>query len=270
MALWASLMNYIKPDNLIFHNDALDTLKVLREHAMACEGDASLREGIIIKIDARIAQMKASVFEREEANGDMRIRHPSIGVMCVNHERLEQPTQLFAAHIKSLVAFTITISRADAIIGKDGLVRYEPYEVITKLMMSEAAYAELITSPGSGRLPGTFEVAKHYRVDPYLPDAMANQRTLLARSVEGCLEGTQEWTSILTNLIDAVAQKPSKPSVKAADEIRKYTSMVEGSVVASPSYGLRQLAEFAEVVKAHSQQEIEALIAFHQAQKENI
>lgn len=32
-------MQYIKPENLIFHNDALVTLEVLREHTLGCEGD---------------------------------------------------------------------------------------------------------------------------------------------------------------------------------------------------------------------------------------
>ena len=256
-------MQYIKPENLIFHNDALVTLEVLREHTLGCAGDEAVRQGILDKIDARIAAVKASVFERTEANGAIRVRHPAIGVMCIDHETLSEPTQLFASHIKSLVAFTITISRADAIIGVDGLISYEPYEEIARFKMSEAAFNDLISSPGRAHHPGTFEFSKHYRIDPYLPDALANSKTLLSRSLENCLDGTQEWLGILTGLITETAEKSAKPPVKAVTDMQKYTSMLEASVVSGPAFGLARLAEFAELVKAHSQQEVEALIAFH-------
>ncbi|AYG48121.1 hypothetical protein DV532_28045 (plasmid) [Pseudomonas sp. Leaf58] len=262
-------MQYIKPENLIFHNDALVTLEVLREHTLGCEGDEAVRLGILSKIDRRIAELKASVFERREANGSIRVRHPAIGVLCIDHETLKEPTQLFASHIKSLVAFTITISRADAIIGVDGLIDYEPYEEIARFKMTASAFSELITSPGRGHHPATFEFAKYYRIDPYLPDAMANSKTLLARSVENCLDGTQEWLSNLAGLISEAAEKSAKPTLKAVAEMQKYTSMLELSVVAGPGYNLARLAEFAEVVKAHSQQEIEALIALHKMNEES-
>jgi hypothetical protein len=258
------LMSYIKPENLIFHNDALVTLEVLRQHTLESHGDDSTRQRILQKIDARIEELNASVFEREEPSGEVRVRHPSIGVMCINHELLPEPTQLFASHIKSLVAFTITISRADALVGKDGLIRYEPYEVIAQFKMTESAFSALISSPGSGQMPATIESVKHYRIDPYFPDVLANSKTLVSRSLENCLDGTQTWLDELANLISDAAQKGAKPSLKAAEEITKYASMVEGSVVSNPAYGLLKLAEFAEVVKAHSQQEVEALIAFHQ------
>lgn len=183
--------------------------------------------------------------------------------MCIDHEPLKEPTQLFASHIKSLVAFTITISRADGIIGVDGLITYEPYEELARFKMSEAAYNQLITSPGRETQPATFEFAKHYRIDPYLPDAPANSKTLLSRSVENCLDGTQEWLGILTGIITETAEKSAKPPVKAITAMQRYTSMLEGSVVSGPAYGLAKLAEFAELVKVHSQQEVEALIAFH-------
>ncbi|MDT8925450.1 hypothetical protein RBE51_21945 [Pseudomonas taiwanensis] len=256
-------MQYIKPENLIFHNDALVTLEVLREHALGCEGDEAVRQGILEKIDVRIAELKAAVFERTEADGTIRVRHPAIGVMCIDHETLTEPTQLFASHIKSLVAFTITISRADAIIGVDGLIDYEPYEEIVRFKMSESAFQSMMTSPGRGHHPATFEFAKHYRIDPYLPDALASSKTLLAQSLEHCLEGTQEWLDILAGLITEAAEKPAKPTTKAVATMQKYTSMLEGSVVSGPAFALARLAEFAELVKAHSQQEVEALIAFH-------
>lgn len=153
-------MQYIKPENLIVHEEKLLTLEVLREHTLACQGDGTIRERIIKKIDAQVAELKASVFERLELDGSIRIRHPSIGVMHINHEVLDEPKQLFASHIKSLVAYTITISRADAVVSQNQLIRYEPYEVITKLHMAEAAFAGLTSSPGRDHFPATLGILR--------------------------------------------------------------------------------------------------------------
>lgn len=211
-------MQYIKPENLIFHNDALVTLEVLREHTLGCEGDEAVRLGILSKIDRRIAELKASVFERREANGSIRVRHPAIGVLCIDHETLKEPTQLFASHIKSLVAFTITISRADAIIGVDGLIDYEPYEEIARFKMTASAFSELITSPGRGHHPATFEFAKYYRIDPYLPDAMANSKhcwpavwkiVWMARK-----SGSATWQDLSPKLLKNLPSQPSKPLLR--------------------------------------------------------
>ena len=256
-------MPYIKPANLIYHQDSLLTLEALREHTLASTGDTAVQAGILAKIDARLDKLKASVFEREEPNGDTRVRHPAIGVMALRHELLDTPTQLFASAVKSLVDYTVTVHRADAVISKDGLIRYEPYEQLVELKMTETAFNQLITSPGRSAQPATLLQVVGFVVEPLVPDVQAAAQTLIAKSLEDCLDGTEQSMSVLVDTLRQVASKGSKPTQKLSTGILRETSLLCSAVVTGPSHQLSNLGEFAEQVKAQSRLEMEAAIALH-------
>lgn len=254
-------MPYIKPTNLLYHQDALLTLEALREHTLACAGDA--QAGILAKIDARLEKLKASVFERVEPNGDTRVRHPAIGVMALRHELLDTPTQLFASAVKSLVDYTVTVHRADAVISQDGLIRYEPYEQLVELKMTEAAFNQLITSPGGEAQPATLLQAVGFAVEPLVPDVLSATQTLMAKSLEDCLDDTEQSVDKLVDSLRQLASKGTKPTQKMRADLVREISLLSAAVITGPSYELSNLGEFAEQVKAQSRMEMEAAIALH-------
>lgn len=254
-------MPYIKPTNMLYHQDAVLTLEALREHTLACAGDA--QAGILAKIDARLEKIKASMFERVEPNGDTRVRHPAIGVMGLRHELLKTPTQLFASPVKSLVDYTVTIHRADAVITQEGLIRYEPYEQLLELKMTESAFNQLITSPGREAQPATLLQATGFLVEPLVPDVKSAAQTLIAKGLEECLNSTEQSVNELVETLRQLASKGTKPTQKVSAVILQETSLLSVAVITGPSFELSNLGEFAEQVKAQSRLEMEAAIALH-------
>jgi len=261
-------MSYIRPENLSYHNDKVDALDHLRQMTLNNEGgDERIRNSILAKIEAKQAELAARICETMEADGTVRVRHPSIGTITFNQQIENEPQQLFGSAVKALTTFTVTIALADAVISPEGVLSYDPYETLATFKLSETALSGMVTDIGGGTNAVTIQSAKGYDIEPYVLDAMTNTATRMRDHLDNTLENTAANFDKFITQVHNELEKGGKLG-KATSEalIREATGLPVG-MTNNPAFALKCLGEYTDSVRLSAQLEIEAAIRLSQ-QKE--
>lgn len=258
-------MKYITRDNTIYLRDRLASLDILEDMARASAGNDAIRESILAKIAKARETDKARYSETEMANGSTRIRHPGIAVVSVDHSVLPTPVQMFGNQTKSLTAYTLTVSRAEAIVSPEGLLSYEPYEVVGQIKLSEMSYNQMVANPSAGSFPVTIEKLKGHVIEPAIPCAFVNKPRVVARTVE---TRVAKMGAQLTNLTKALEDLHAKGGKMTQATIRDVSGEVPmtSDFSGALAYDISKVAEFSQQVTTAQRIEIEAFIAVKQAQ----
>ena len=82
-------MTYITKDNTVYLRDRMASLSILEDIARTSEGDDGIRESILAKISKAREADKARFSETVMDNGNVRLRHPAIAVVSVDHAVLD-------------------------------------------------------------------------------------------------------------------------------------------------------------------------------------
>lgn len=261
-------MKYIKAENAVYLRDRLASLDILDELAYASEGDDLLRQSILAKIARQRDADKARYGETVLDNGSVRLRHPAIAVVTVDHSVLSAPMQMFGNKTKSLTAYTLTVSRADATVTPDGLVSYDPYEVVGQFKLSELSYSQMIANPGAGTFPATIEKLKGHVIEPTIPCAFVHQPRMIARSVEASVNQMAQRLDHLANVLEGLHDKGGKMSQATTTSLVRSEVPSTSNFSRTLSFNISKVAEFSQEVTTAQRVEIEALIALKQAKGE--
>lgn len=258
-------MTYITSNNTIYLRDRLASLKVLEDMAHASEGSDAIRNSILAKIAQARETDKARYSETVMANGSTRIRHPGIAVVCVDHSVLDVPVQMFGNQTKSLTAYTMTVSRAEAIVSPEGLLSYEPYEVVGQIKLSELTYNQMVANPSARDFPVTIEKLKGHAIEPTIPCAFVNKARIIARTVESRVTRMGTQLGQLTQALEALHDKGGKMTQATMKDVSSDVPSTYNFSRAL-SYDIAKVAEFSQEVTTAQRIEIEAFIAVKQAQ----
>lgn len=258
-------MTYITRDNTIYLRDRLASLDILEDMARASVGNDSIRESILAKIAKAREADKARYCETVMDNGSTRIRHPGIAVVSIDHSVLPAPVQMFGNQTKSLTAYTMTVSRAEAIVSPEGLLSYEPYEVVGQFKLSEMTYNQMVANPSAGSFPVTIEKLKGHAIEPAIPCAFVNKPRVVARTVE---TRVAKMGAQLTDLTKALEDLHAKGGKMTQATIKAVGGGVPQAYNFSRAlaYGIAKVAEFSQEVTTAQRIELEAFIAVKQAQ----
>lgn len=261
-------MSYIRPENLSYHNDKVDALNHLRQLTLNNEGgDERIRNSILAKIDAKQAELAARISETTEADGTVRVRHPSIGTITFNQQIEKEPKQLFGSAVKALTTFNVTIALADAVISPEGVLTYESYETIATFKLSETALSGMVTDIGGGTNAVTIQSAKGYEIEPYVLDAMTNTATRMREHLDNTLENTSSnFDTFITKVHDEL-EKGGKLGRATTDSLIREATGLPVGMSNNPAFALKCLGEYSDNVRMSAQLEIEAAIRLSQ-QKE--
>ncbi|WP_410951017.1 hypothetical protein [Pseudomonas sp. S1(2024)] len=259
-------MKYIKPSNMKFLRDREESLNVLANLAHAAQGDARVRDSILAKIEKYRSVDRAQYAETELPDGAVRLRHPAIGVVSVDHHVLPAPTVLFGTPSKSLTAYTLTVSRAEATITPEGLIMYAPYEVVGQFQLSELSYNTMVTSSGSVDSPVTIEKLAGYRIEPTIPSAFTSQARHLATKIQGIVDGMTGRLEQLTTDFEELGVKGGKLSQKTIDALQRSTIPEVSSLTRNLSFQISKVAEFSQEVTTSQRAEVESLISLRKTQ----
>jgi hypothetical protein len=259
-------MRYITPKNLVHINDRLASLDLYREVAMASSGDEAIRASILAKIQKEEDAIRASYFEKVEPNGSTRVRHPSIAVIEVCHDILSEPRRLFGNKINSLVTYTLTVSKADALIDIDGVIRYEPYEEVGRFTLSEQSFNSLLASTGGQSQPMNIESLQGWQIEPAIPDVFQASARTLGDQIDREIEARN---GTLLRLIAYLQERQAKGGKLPGSEIEKLSRTLDfpSTFVSNLCHSVGSIAEYAEKVASAQRLEIEALIRVHQLQE---
>lgn len=253
-------MSYILPENLRYHNDKVDALDHLQQLALSSEGDERIRESILSKIEAMKAQLAARISETTEADGTVRVRHPSIGTVTFNQKLEKEPLQLFGSAVKALSTFDVTIDLADALISPEGVLTYESYETLATFKLSESALAGMVTDIGGSGNAITVQSVKGYVIDDYVPDATTNTATRMREHLDDTLEKTAVRVDEFLADVNEALEKGGKLGKSAAKELSREASNIPASMISNPAFSLKCLGEYTDGVRLSAQLEIEAAI----------
>lgn len=259
-------MKYIQQRNMKFLRDREESLNVLANLAHAAQGDARVRDSILAKIEKYRSADRAQYAETELPDGAVRLRHPAIGVVSVDHHVLPAPTVLFGTPSKSLTAYTLTVSRAEATITPEGLITYAPYEVVGQFQLSELSYNNMVANPGGGDSPVTIEKLAGYRVEPTIPSAFTSQARHLAKNIQGIVEGMTGRLEQLTTHFEELGAKGGKLSQKTIDALQRNTIPEVSSLTGNLSFQISKVAEFSQEVMTSQRAEVESLLSLRKTQ----
>lgn len=257
-------MPYIRKENLVYHNDKLQTLNCLRAMAMESKGDERIRQSILSKVDKLETELKERVSETTDADGSVRVRHPSVATITFNQRLEPQAKQLFGSAVKALTVFDVEIALADALISPQGVISYQPYETVARFQMSESAIAGMVTDIGGGTNPVTIVEASGYDIQPYIPDAMTNTAVRMREHLEDTLSRTAVRFDTFLEDVKAELSKGGKLGVKAADEIIREATNIPIGMASNPAWALACLGEYTDSVRMSAQLEIEAAVRLSQ------
>lgn len=259
-------MRYITDNDVLFIKDRLASLESYREVAMQAQGDVRIRESILGKIQKEEDTLRASYFEQVDANGTTRVRHPSIAVIEVAHEILPEPRRLWGNKTKSLVAYTIEVSLADALIDTDGVIRYEPYELVGRFTVSEHIFNTMMAHNGHRSLPVNIEMIKGQVVEPAIPDVFQGEARILGTNIERSINSQGDR---ITDLIAALEERSIKGGKLPASAIAEFAGIenVPSRIKSDTSFHIGELAEFSHEVITAQRLEVEALIVRHRQQE---
>lgn len=253
-------MRYIKDYNMQCLTDRLYSLDALAEIASVSNGSDVIRESILAKIEKRRQIEKSYYSETELPDGSVRIRHPAIGVVELDHSAFPEPTQLFGNPCKSLVAYTFTISRADAILAPDGLVRYEPYELVGKFVASERSFNMMLCGAGRLEMPVNVEYVIGYKVEESIPSVMVNQGRTIASWLPGQVHAMGASINRIVGNLEAAKEKGGKLGKKDFELLVSSATSFAPSFIRNTSYRVSCVAEYAQEVNTARRMELEALI----------
>lgn len=261
-------MSYITKENTVYLRDRLASLSILEDIARASEGDEVIRESILAKISKAREADKARFSETVLPNGNVRLRHPAIAVVAVDHSVLEAPVQMFGNKTKSLTAYTMTVSRAEAIVTPEGLLSYEPYEVVGQFKLSELTYNQMVANPSAGSFPVTIEKLNGHVVEPTIPCAFVNQPRQISKTVEARVAQMGDRLAGLAQTLEALHTKGGKMSQSTMTELSRREMPSTYNFSHALAYDISKVAEFSQEVTTAQRIEIEAFIAIKQAKGE--
>lgn len=259
-------MRFITEENLLYVRDRLASLETYREVALQAQGDERIRESVLAKIKKEADALGACFFEQVDANGTTRVRHPSIAVIEVAHEILPQPRRLWGNKIKSLVAYTIEVSLADALIDVDSVIRYEPYELVGRFTVSEHTFNTMMAQNGNRSLPVNIDMLKGHTVEPSIPDVFEAEARILGANIDRSLNSQGNRITRLIGALEERSQKGGKLSASSIEEFAKIGE-VPSRIKSDTSHHIGELAEFSHEVITAQRLEVEALIALHRQQE---
>lgn len=261
-------MAYTKPQNTVHLRDRLASLDIFAQLANESDGNDALRDSILAKIKKRREAEKARYSETDLPNGSVRIRHPGIGVVTVAHDVLAEPVQMFGNKTKSLTAYTLTVSRADAIVTPEGLLSYEPYEVVAGFKLSELSYNQMVANPGSGAFPVEIQKIQGLNIEPTIESAFVGEARGLAMGVEKAVDKMSLDLADMIKVFEDFHAKGGKLTQKVIAEVVRSEIPSTWNYSDYLSYQISRVAEFSQGVATCQRIEIEALIGLKQARGE--
>lgn len=261
-------MTYITKEHTVYLRDRLASLSVLEDIARASKGEEAIRESILSKISRAREADKARFTEVVMPNGNVHIRHPAIAVVTVDHGVLEAPIQMFGNKTKSLTAYTMTVSRAEAIVTPEGLLSYEPYEVVGQFKLSELSYNQMVANPSAGSFPVTIEKLKGHVVEPSIPCAFVDQPRQVSKTVEARVAQMGDRLAGLTQAMEALHAKGGKMSQSTISDLSRHGMPSTNNFSSALAFDIAKVAEFSQEVTTAQRIEIEAYIAVKQAKGE--
>lgn len=259
-------MNYLKPQHMQFLKDRDMSLDVLAGVAQAAKGDDAIRESILAKIEAYRAADRAQYTETQLPDGTVRVRHPSVAVIELDHYILPKPVQMFGNQCKSLVGYTLTISRADTVIHTDGLVSYEPHEVVGVFKLSETSFNHLISNPDRMGFAATIEMVKGYHIEPGIDSAFLGLGRKIAALIPADVHKMTDSLIKLTESLEELAAKGGKMTMKTIDEMARHGLPSPDGLARGVSYNIARVSEFAQEASTAQRLEIESLISLRTQQ----
>lgn len=254
-------MTYIKPSNTRYLQDRIKSLDALADVANSSTGDDAIRNSILAKIEQYRSDELARYSETKLPDGSVRIHHPGIGVVSVDHSVLPKPTDMFGNPTKSLTAYTITVSRADAIVTPEGLISYEPNEVVGQFKLSELSYNQMVANPSCGDFPVTIEKLKGFKIEPTIDSAFTSKPRHLANAIQKTVLQMSSQLSDLTGQLEAMHLKGGKLSQKVIDDLVRSEVPDARNFAGRLSHGIKKVAEFSQEVTTAQRIEIEAFIS---------
>lgn len=261
-------MKFIKSSNQKFLGDRSHSLDILENLAHASKGDDKLRDSILSKIERYRKADNAQYAETLLPDGSVRLRHPSIGVVSINHQILPAPTVLFGNPSESLTAYTLTVSRAEALVKPNGLVAYEPYEVVGQFQMSELSFNSMVTDPNGGDSAVTVQKLKGFHVEPTIPSAFTAQAKHLAQNIQQLVAGMGDTLNQLTEKFVALGERGGKLSQKAMSDLDRHEIPSTKSLANNLSFQIEKVATHSQEVMTSRRVELESLISLRKTQGE--
>lgn len=259
-------MKYLKPQHMVYIKDRDVSLDVLAGLAQSAKGDDAIRESILAKIEAYRAADRAQYTETQLPDGTVRVRHPSVAVIELEHYILPKPVQMFGNQCKSLVGYTLTISRADIVIHTDGLVSYEPHEVVGVFKLSETSFNRLISNPDRMGFAATIEQVKGFHIEPEIDSAFLGLGHKIAAQIPSDVQQMAENLAKLTESLEGIAAKGGKMSQKTIDEMTRHGLPSPYGFARGASHNIARVSEFAQETTTAQRLEIEALISLRMRQ----
>ena len=259
-------MRYITEQNLRYVRDKLASLETFREVALLAKGDESLRASVLAKIKKEEDALSVCFFEQVDDKGTTRVRHPSIAVIEVAHEILPQPRRLWGSKIKSLVAYTIEVSLADALVDVEGVIRYEPYELVGRFIVSEQTFNTMMAQNGDRSLPVNIEMLKGHTAEPSIPDVFQSEARILGDNIDNSLNVQGNRLCNLIYELEKRSQNGGKLSNGSIEQMSKIGD-VPSRIKSDTAYHIGALAEFSHEVITAQRLEVEALIALYRQQE---
>jgi hypothetical protein len=258
-------MKYLKPQHMVCLNDRDVSLSVLADLATQAQGDEAIRQSILDKIERHRAADLAQYTETKLPDGTVRVRHPSVAVIELDHYILPKPVQMFGNHSKSLVGYTFTISRADIVVHSDGLVAYEPHEVVGVFKLSETSFNRLISNPDRMGYATTIEMVKGYHIEPTIDSAFTSLGRKIAAMIPAEVQKMTDNLAQVTQTLEGLAAKGGKLSKTSIDDLSRNLPSTDG-MARNASYNISRVSEFAQETTTTQRLEIEALISLRQRQ----
>lgn len=230
------------------NNDTFNTYQELNEakldHLMrAVEGGAvpaelrAAQASLLEKIKTEQAAYRSGFFEDEDI-----LVMPSMGVLEIKRETLDQPRFLFATDIKTPTLVRIRLHRAH-LVKETGEVVCD--ELLSDIIMSEMQLGEILINSNTGEgFPVTIEALNGEEVPEYDPilDASKQRLALLRNKISSTCPQVDRFISEIESTLSGAEDKGRASKADIA-EMAKKLSCLSGYTVMNSVHDLEILGE---------------------------
>lgn len=255
-------MEYIQAENMVGIKQRLYSLATIRQLAVQSDSNPQLQQSILAKLDAEKVRIQNLAFEKTLEDGRICVRHPGIGCITVEHGRLDTPERLFGNRAKSVLAYTLTVSRADALISPSGSIEYVPYQAVARVRMSETAFCNFLANEQAS--PATMLEHATADIEAPIEDAISAIPLRLSQSMKRITEKSKERALEARQAALAAKEKGGKLSQSTMKEIQEAINASSLNLVSNMEFIVKCFSEYSDEVAMEQRTEIEALIRFEQ------
>lgn len=250
-------MNYLIPSTIENLQKSLKELSGMIAVAHEIE-DPAMAERVIAKLEARKALESSRYAEIENEDGTVLVKHPAIGFITIDEDVCENPVRLFGSRVKSMSSLRVRIYHADALVGVEGNVSYVNRTTLLDVEMSQAAFANVIASPGRGHYAATIREYDGKAIQ-FEGDVGSERNKVMVDHAVNVTEGLQKWVTNIMGAFEASASKPGAMTNKDRAELSQTANTLQGWTESNPAFYAGQLAELADQTTTDMKLEIMAL-----------